>query len=402
MIAPGITPCVEDPGVVNSDSGPDFLCVKLRIGDILWVGNAEIHLCSSDWNKHKHHLDRAYNNVILHVVLNRDSSILSQQGEEPMTAVLEVNPQIIERAQQLSASRHLPVCAPLLKPFPREKWFAWLELLYQERLQEQQLRINEMYLRCNKDWAHLVHIFLLRYLGSRVNNEAMEQIALSLPPSILSKHSSSLKQLEALFLGQGGLLNFSATDHIEDYAQKLTEEYHFLRHKYNLRPLPGYQLRLLRLRPASFPHRRLAFMAALYHSYSNLPAQLMSCNNLEELTTLLNNTSLSPYWETHFLFGKESKKMLSRLSASTIQSIAINVLYPIQYFFAKEQVQTSHSTITCQTIPAEKNHIVRLFSKHKFPIRNAADTQALLHLHRHYCTQQLCSFCALGICCVAT
>ena len=63
----------------NTDAGPDFADVHLRIGGQEWFGNVEIHLTSSDWYKHRHHLDKAYDSVVLHVVRQADKPGLSVQ-----------------------------------------------------------------------------------------------------------------------------------------------------------------------------------------------------------------------------------------------------------------------------------------------------------------------------------
>lgn len=57
---------IVSPGTHNNqNSGPDFSTSKIRIGDNLWVGNVEIHKKTSDWYIHRHHLDKAYENVVL-------------------------------------------------------------------------------------------------------------------------------------------------------------------------------------------------------------------------------------------------------------------------------------------------------------------------------------------------
>ena len=61
-------------GEKNINSGPDFFSGQIKIGKTIWAGNIEIHINSSDWNKHKHQDDSAYDNVILHVVFNESCS----------------------------------------------------------------------------------------------------------------------------------------------------------------------------------------------------------------------------------------------------------------------------------------------------------------------------------------
>ena len=67
---------IYSPGLHNTDSGPDFQNGRIRIGDTTWAGNIEIHINSSDWQKHNHTTDEAYNNVVLHVVYGDDTPLV--------------------------------------------------------------------------------------------------------------------------------------------------------------------------------------------------------------------------------------------------------------------------------------------------------------------------------------
>ena len=72
---------VIDSGLQNSDAGPDFFNAKLKIDGTLWVGNIEIHTHSSDWYRHGHNNDKAYDSVILHVVEEADTEVTCSDGE---------------------------------------------------------------------------------------------------------------------------------------------------------------------------------------------------------------------------------------------------------------------------------------------------------------------------------
>ena len=86
---------VVDPGVHNLvHAGPDFFNAKVRIDGVLWAGNVEIHERASDWFRHKHETDPAYNNVILHVVGQVDGQARTAHGECPPQIELVVPPQI--------------------------------------------------------------------------------------------------------------------------------------------------------------------------------------------------------------------------------------------------------------------------------------------------------------------
>ena len=43
---------VIDTGLSNQDAGPDFFNAKIKIAEILWVGNVEIHNKASEWYEH--------------------------------------------------------------------------------------------------------------------------------------------------------------------------------------------------------------------------------------------------------------------------------------------------------------------------------------------------------------
>ena len=88
----GQTVEVIDPGLPNThDAGPDFFNAKLKIDGTLWVGNVEIHVRASDWHRHGHDRDKAYDSVILHVVDKDDAPVYRTNGELIPQLVLKQN-----------------------------------------------------------------------------------------------------------------------------------------------------------------------------------------------------------------------------------------------------------------------------------------------------------------------
>ncbi|MCK6649041.1 MAG: DUF2851 family protein, partial [Bacteroidia bacterium] len=83
---------IEKVGTHNFDSGPDFFNARVKIADTLWAGNVEIHTLASDWLKHDHQSDKAYQNVVLHVVFQSDKEIKRSTGE--IIPVLELKNRI--------------------------------------------------------------------------------------------------------------------------------------------------------------------------------------------------------------------------------------------------------------------------------------------------------------------
>ena len=205
-IPEGVTPIVIDPGRYNTNGGPDFSNLKLRIGPLTWAGNGEIHCQATDWLRHGHQLDPAYNNVLLHIVLQDDGPISLQAGTPPITCRMQINPDLLAIAQQLTEAPQIPRCGEACSQLPERVQADWFAQLTRERLDKKCQQIETAMSFFKGDLAAVTHLFLMRYLGGKVNNDAFEQIARQLPPSILLKHKTSPLALEALLLGVGGLL----------------------------------------------------------------------------------------------------------------------------------------------------------------------------------------------------
>ena len=125
---------VLDPGIPNSDSGADFFNAKLRIGDILWAGSIEIHDKASDWHRHKHDTNPAYDTVVLHVIAQNDMEVKRTDGTAIPQAILPVPEQVRENINWL-LRRDLPVpCLLGIQGIPTVYIHAWMDALLSERL----------------------------------------------------------------------------------------------------------------------------------------------------------------------------------------------------------------------------------------------------------------------------
>lgn len=400
-IPEGVTPIVIDPGRYNTNGGPDFSNLKLRIGSLTWAGNGEIHCHATDWLRHGHQLDPAYNNVLLHIVLQDDGSISLQAGTPPITCRMQINPDLLSIAQQLTEAPKIPRCGEACSQLPEEVQADWFAQLTRERLDKKCEQIEAAMSFFKGDLAAVTHLFLMRYLGGKVNNDAFEQIARQLSPSILLKHKTSSLALEALLLGMGGLLESDPiSPEVDQYREQLGEEFTFLAHKYHLSPLPPGTIRMLRLRPSAFPHRRLAYLAVLYYHSDNLPGELLRTSSLSHLEQLLTVTP-TDYWQRHYHWGSETNAQLGTIGRATIESIAINVVIPLQYYLTQERdllglSLASDSLMSAHDLPAERNSVVRRFVQEGLRPRSAYDSQALLQLYGSYCEPRRCWLCPVG------
>jgi hypothetical protein len=226
---------VFSPGILNTDQGPDFLQAKIQIGNTTWVGSVELHVKTSDWMKHGHQADKNYQQVILHVVWQDDSEG-KHIDNHPVLELCRLVPKVLlSRYEQLLQQTGFIPCEngiSLVKELVWESWKTRKASIILERLDSTRNFWEEVF------WWQLAGNF-----GLKVNREAFEAIAQSLPVSVLAKHRNQLHQLEALLLGQAGLLNEAGGD---AYGILLQQEYRFLQKKYKLQAasIPVYFLRM--------------------------------------------------------------------------------------------------------------------------------------------------------------
>jgi len=387
---------VIDPGLLNTDSGPDFFNAKVEIEGRTWVGNVEIHVRASDWKRHHHDEDPAYDNVILHVVEKDDAPVTRINGELIPQVVLQVSPRFNECYDQLVNARVELPCAARLKEVPSLVVTEWIEALAFERLHGKVDRVRDLYDRYHGSWEDICYVMLARTLGFGINNEAFERLARVTPLRLLSKHSDSIVQVEALLFGQSGLLNGSHSD--DAYYQQLTREYAFLANKFSLRPIEATAWRLFRSRPQNFPYRRIALLAQFVHGGFNLMNDIISAEDTKALRQLFD-IELSGYWTTHFSFGKPSPTAGKALSNSSIDIVLINTVAPLYYArgeMTDDCRMTDRAVVLLEDIRPEQNSIVAMFGKAGIKCNDALTSQALIELRRNYCETRKCIYCRLG------
>lgn len=384
-------------GDYNRHAGPDFTDARIQLDDTLWAGNVEMHLKASDWISHGHQNDTAYQNVILHVVLEDDRPIQHPSGEHIPCLELKsrIPNKVAKTYQRLLRNEHWIPCQQLLHQAPDITRQLWLDRLSIERLERRCAWIKAILVHKKYDWEACLYQSLARSFGMKVNSEPFEQLAQIIPLSLVRKHKHNLWQLEALFFGQAGLL---ATSFEEAYPLKLQREYKFLAHKYGLHPMPTTLWKFLRMRPANFPSLRIAQFALLLHQREHLFSKLLSVQHLKEVENMFE-LELSNYWQTHYILNKPSVKKRKTLGKSTIHLFIINTLAPLLFLYGKEKDQSAFCDKAIQLleeIPAESNHIITEWGQLGFSPSSSYQSQALLELKNEYCNHKKCLSCGIG------
>lgn len=396
---------VIDPGLHNSNAGPDFFNAKVKINGMLWVGNIEIHDKASDWVLHGHDKDERYDNVILHVCGCVDAEVMNSKGEYLTQMVLSVPDSVIKNYKELLSVDQYPPCYQIIPSLARLTVHAWMSALQTERLSQKTEAIEERVKRCNGDWENAYFVTLARNFGFGINGDAFEEWALHIPLHAVDHHRDDLFQIEAIFMGQAGLLELDTIperyqkDALNDgYFAKLRKEYQYLAHKFGLKPMDYKLWRFLRLRPQNFPHIRISQLVYLYHQRRASLSQLLETYSVKDAKEVLA-TAVTPYWETHYTFGSTSVRNDKNLSPFSLNLLCINTVVPILFAYGRhrgEEKYCDRAFDFLEQLKPENNHIIRLWQQCGLVVENAGDSQALIQLKKEYCDKKECLRCRFG------
>lgn len=380
---------VIHPGLRNQEVGPDFFNAKIRYDGLLWVGNVEMHIRSSDWYRHHHQDNRVYDSVILHVVLQADAQIHLHDGSDLKTVVMHIPNDVMRRYYDLcgypSGVSCVPLlpgqtpsynsisCLPRITEIPSIILHDWINALAVQRMLDKMRRVQQTVETDMKSWEEGFYTILLRSLGTGTNGDAMERLARSLPYSHLLHHRDNLLQLRAMLLGQAGLIHTSMTDY-----GLLKREYDFLRNKFGLKPLDDSVWRMSRLRPQASPINRLEAFAALLWTHQNLLSEVLEAQSLDQIEHIFSVKGLGKF---------------------TVRILIINAVIPTllsYYRWQGDDERCEQALSLLEQLPAEDNRYIKQWVEAGIPVRSALDSQALIHLIQHYCQPHKCLHCRLG------
>lgn len=388
---------VVDHGLLNTDAGPDFFNAKIEIDGHMWVGNVEMHYRATDWKRHRHDSDKAYDSVILHVVAKDDAPVRRTNGELIPQLVLEVSPQFnADYASLVGATIEVP-CATKIKQVPHLTIVEWVEGLAFERLHGKVERIHQLLDSFNGSWEDVCYVTLARNFGFGINNDAFERLARRTPLRLLGKHSDSVLQIEALLFGQAGMLDAQKPG-MDSYYNQLCTEYAFLSNKFQLTPMEKESWKLFRIRPQNFPYRRIAMLAQFIEGGFRMMNRILEAEGEKEMRSLFE-VELSGYWTKHYTFGKPNERATATLSSSSIDIILINTVAPLLYAYGEltgNYEMTDKAIKLLEDLRAENNSIVAHFVAYGIDCPDALTSQALVQLKREYCDARKCIYCKIG------
>ena len=391
---------VHRPGEHNQDAGPDFFNARISVGGVEWAGNVEIHLRSSDWQQHRHSSDKAYNSIILHVVYEYDRPIVMENGKEPVTLELKpfIHPSLVANYDALMTPSDLQTvpCERRLPTVPSFIVHSFLDRLVVERIEAKSAVVRRLLDESRGDWEKTCYWLMAHYFGGKVNAVPFELVAKATDPRFLARWKDNPLRIEAVLMGQAGLLEGYFED---EYPRQLQADYEALRTGASLIPIDSYLWRFFRIRPSSFPTIRLSQFTNLLTTSSNLFSSLLEITDVKVMEKLFNCRA-NDYWDIHYQFDrpveKRSVKHVGRMQAD---SLIINAWIPLLFVYGEvrgQQQYKEQALSLLQQLPAENNSIVRRFAPAGLIPENASQSQALIQLYNNYCQGRRCLDCHIG------
>ncbi len=380
-------------GTRNFSSGPDFLNGKVKIDGVIWAGNIEMHVLSSDWKKHNHDSDNAYKNVILHVVYEDDKS----PNDLPVLVMKDrINKNILDQFDALMESTTWVACQPIISNAKLDRFPIWANKLAVERIANKADKIKNSKAYREKDWAQLMYEYIARYFGATENSDSFESLATRLPYNIILKNKSDRFIIESLVFGVAGFFEKETDD---EYFLKLKTEFLFQQKKYNLTPLKLVEWRNFGMYAAGSPTFRLAQFAAFIFNSNNIFDQCLDIKTADDLKRLLDG-SLSEYWQNHYSFTKETTAIKSHtLSSDLKERVIMNAIVPVLFMYAKEiddSALAEQAIDFLVSLKPENNSIITKWKSLGLKATNALESQALIELKNKYCDAKRCLSCAIG------
>jgi hypothetical protein len=357
---------IYDVGQYNKfESGPDFSNGKIKIGNVTWFGNIELHLKSSDWYHHNHQLDRAYDNVILHVVYTHDQNVFINNKAIPTIELKGLIPEIEE-----VLNKH---------EFPCSTFLDELDPIYLESMKEKAIikRLNRRLLNINKygdesNPKQVLYSLLAQAFGCKINAQPFQELTNRIPIKLIIK--------EQCFNVKTLILNVSGIGERE----LLDKNWIHLKSKYKLDTMSRHVWKHKGLRPKSFPEIRLLQFAEIVEKF-----------DFDTSFVYLGSNELIKNIRSLLILSDKSIK----ISSAMIDLIIINCFVPFIWWYGNvkmnENIQEK-SLDLLQFLNAEENHILKKWKAIGVNCINSYDSQSLLEIYNEFCTVKKCLFCEVG------
>lgn len=427
-------------GTKNTDAGPDFKGISVKLGDQLYQGDLEIHRAPEDWYQHSHHADPAYNQVIMHLVIGppkfKDAAIRLDRHPVPVQVFVDLSEdQFRELTEQYHLYQFIPNKSSRCQLSEKSDDFkiAVIEHFALKRLRDKADRFAEQ--RETSSWNQILYLGFMEALGYSKNQIPFRRLAQMIPYEAIkreletARHQNAASRALGLLLGAAGLLpsqdQYFDWRKIKDqdakaYVTQLEEVWAEISTRLGFEPMRQEEWQFFRMRPSNFPTRRLAGASMILLNFAPegiletilriFQARIKSDQYRIQKLEALFICRAEGYWANHYRVI-DSERMVIDEKCSTLigqeraRDIVINVVLPVLLAYAAE---TSNSALSESIVKLYRNYpkfasnsIIRTMSQRLFRgtkkfnqiITTASQQQGLIHLYKLFCQRDECERC---------
>ncbi len=368
---------VQSVGLLNTNAGPDFAMARLQIGELDWSGSVEIHVKASDWQRHGHQHDPAYDRVILHVVWENDQDVF--RADDTLVPTMELKSRvssavISQICSLLERDQTFIPCEHLVHHVPEIIKMAQVERVAIQRLERRANEVLKTLEYQQGDWSGTVYQWLLKGFGFKINQEGMQQLAQAFPLRWVRKYAHHTPSLTYALLHQAGLSKYADSQPSIIIPTEVSD-----------RQINSSVWKYSRTRPTNFPHVRIQQLAYLLHQWS------------ADITWLLRIHPIAFYRNQ---FNLKNTSSVTPIGVGSIDTLIINTvatLLTAHGLFHHNDSYHQHAWQCLRELKAENNASTRKYVALGFPNESALDTQGMLELNQTYCTKKQCLSCGIGV-----
>ena len=377
-------------GTHNMESGPDFSNAKIKIDDLIWSGNIEIHVKASEWYTHKHQIDKAYDNVILHIVYYDNKAVEVQNEKIP---TLELSKYIswseLNSIQKFVTSKKKVACSQEINNIDSVFVAKQIESALHQRLKRKATLIQERYIELECDLKQVMIERIAQIIGGKTNGLPMIELSKQLKYSSLLRENEVDRTMILFFLS--GLL----PNNLDEKQLKVAQHY---ANKYQLTTMNSSAWKYFGLYAYSYPPFRIL-------QFSHIIAQDMFFQFLSvDISQWLDwwmdwQFQLPEFWQKHTSFSHKELKHTQSISKQLKELVIINVVVPFLFWQGVYNHQFDKIEIAFELLgklPAEQNNIIAYWKNLKINVKSAFESQGLLELINEFCSNKKCLSCNIG------
>lgn len=391
------------PGRPNHGRGPDYCDATLTLSGRRVTGDIELHVCSSHWTAHGHHLDPACNRVVLHVVMWHDTSrptVLQNGCEVPILAICGHVRAPADAwwpdAVRLPNGTAIP-CHGVAQRLSEQAIATLLDSAGDSRFLSKADKFREQLERTNA--AQVLFESMMTALGYAKNKEPFLELSRRLPVRVLESLVASLgdmpeqqmrHHISSLMISVAGLAD--AGRNAIPAFQRNTEMESVRVAGYQVDVMSPHEWELFRVRPNNSPARRLAAMSCLLVRYRRVGL----LRGMLDLMTDSSSTTKSGLLRTEL--------STAGVGPDRTDDIIVNVLLPFVLAFwthsglpeyGADALSSYHAHSRLPVNCVEKHMIAQLDLDRRL-LNSARRQQGLIHIYSTMCAASECCTCLLG------